>query len=207
VNSTNIRRSAVALVATAGLLAGCGDSDTDPVGSTTDAPAATTAAVTATPIPTLSAKDKKELASPNGKWATSVCNGLVKGTLELQPPNVDPANPASTRTSLISFFKQVGDQLEGQVKVLKDAGKPPTGIDTYKSSIRRLEKIKRSVRELGENVEESNATSEADITAVVAGLGKQMNALSSYGGPVVDLSKNKDLAKVLSAEPACAKFL
>ncbi len=207
--STNTRRSALALLATAGLLAGCGGDDSkDNAAVPATNPAGTTAEVAATtPIPTPDEKAKKELASPTGKWATSVCNGLAKNSLEVQPPNVNPADPGSTRDSLIGFFDSVSKQLNGQVKVLQDAGDPPAGRKTYNKAIDKLEQIEERVSALGSKVKKSDATSEKDISLIVADLGKDMTDLSGYGGPIVDLTKNSDLKRVLAAEPACANFL
>lgn len=206
--TTNTRRSALALLATVGLLAGCGGDDSTPDANVdpTDA-AATTAQVAETPVPTPDAKEKKKLDTPTGKWATNVCNGLAKNALELQPPDVDPASPESTRDSLIKFFEAVGTQLDGQLEVLEDAGDPPAGRKTYANAIEALEDMSKSVDKLGNKVAESKATSESDISLIVAELGKDMTSLSSYQGPVVDLTKNSDLKAVLAAEPSCAKFL
>ena len=182
--TTNTRRAAVALLATAGLLAGCGGDDKQNAQATTDPAAATTAAEVATPVATPTAKEKKALNSPTGKWATEVCTGLAKNSLEVQPPDVQPSNPKSTRESLISFFDAISKQLDGQVQVLKDAGDPPAGQKTYDSAIRRLEKIEKSVGKLGSTVKASSASSEKDINLVVAGYAVMRIAMRTKIDPV-----------------------
>lgn len=192
------RSSAVALLAVAGLLAGCGDDKKEGAnaGSTPAAAATTDTAATTAAVAT----------TPEGSWASKLCTEMASRAKELQPPSIEGASPEATKKALIAFFVSVGDQLGDQIDAIEEIG-PPPGDDAagWKAAVKRMKKTEDGVGDIRKSLRAASPKSSADINKIIADLSGQMQTLTKYQGPVADLSKDKALAAALSAEPACAK--
>lgn len=193
------RGSAVAFLAVAGLLAGCGDDKGE-----AENPNVTPPGATAT---TPSADDVAAIATtPEGTWASKLCTEMASRAKEVQPPDVAGGSPEATKKALVAFFVSVGGQLGDQINAIEEIG-PPPGDDPagWKAAVKRMKKTEAGVEDIRKSLRASSPKSSEDIDKIVADLGEQMQTLTQYEGPVADLSKDKALAAALSAEPACAK--
>lgn len=180
------RASAVALLAVAGLIAGCGDDSSkkaseDPVG--------------------------KALAStPEEAWASKVCTAIAAQAQTIQPPAVDPKDPAGAQKGLVTFFSSVGDQLDNQITAIEKVGPPPgeEAAADFDKALVRMKATEAQLTKIRKSLRSEDPKSSSDVNAIVADLGKEFQKLSKYQGPVADLSKSDTLATALAAEPACA---
>ncbi|MBJ7472937.1 MAG: hypothetical protein JHD16_16640 [Solirubrobacteraceae bacterium] len=199
---TRIKKApVVALVAAAGLLAGCGgDSDKPNANASGSTPAAAdNGAVTSA--------DKATATTPEENWAAKLCTTMAKQAKTVQPPEVDTSSPEATQKGLVKFFVDVGDQLEDQVKAVEKVGPPPGGDAeaAWNRAVKAMKATETKVGDIRQELRAATPDSAAELNAVVAKLGDQMKVLNEYQGPVADLSKEDTLATALSSEPACAK--
>src|SRR5690606_30354873 len=89
-----------------------------------------------------SEEDPKAQATPQEKWAQSLCEALEPTTAEVAPPASDTtASPAESKAEIVEFLRTLRDRLDSQAKVLTDAGAPPE-VDAA-----AYEKAKKSVAE------------------------------------------------------------
>ncbi len=181
----------VAAVLAAAALAGCGDDD-KPKG---DAQATTGGETTPRP------------STPETSWAAKLCTTMAGKASEVQPPKVDAKSPEATKKALITFFSDVGEQLEEQVDTVKEVGPPPAAADkaAWDKAVKRMSGVEDDVAKIRRSLRAAEAQNAADINSVVADLGKQMTKLNQYQGPVAELSEHKSLSDALVNEPACSK--
>lgn len=179
----------VATLLAAGVLAGCGDDKKD----------------SATPEPTSTTQAKA--STPETSWAEKLCTTMAGKAKTVQPPKVDAQSPAATKKALVTFFTDVGDQLEDQIATVKEVGPPPAADAkaAWEKAVERMSGVEEDVTKIRQNIRGADAQNAADINAVVADLGKQMGKLTEYQGPVAELSENKTLQDALVNEPACSK--
>jgi hypothetical protein len=195
----------VALCATTAL-AGCGSKDKDT--PTPTAAASTPTFPADTPTPTGPSPADAPGASPTVKWAKATCAKLVGAQKAVQPPQVSPSTPDDTKKSLTTFFGQLSDQLGAQADVLKEAGAPPgpNGRKAYAAALAKLAVVQAKVDKVQAQVKSSDAGSEKEMQVLIASLGKTLESMASYEGPISELMATRSLGDALSAEPACAAF-
>lgn len=186
----NTRAAAVALLLAVGF-AGCGD-DADKSGASADGGSASSEQV----VP----------PTPEENWAKEVCTAIAKQVKEVQPPRVESNDPADTQKALVTFFSQVGGQLEGQVEAIKTVGPPPDAATKaeWEKAVEGLEKTNAKITGIRKELRGANPKSSEDIDKIVASLSKDMQVLTQYDGAIAELKKNKQLGTALTTEPACA---
>ncbi len=189
---TRITMLPLAAVLAAGALAGCGDDKKEG----------------ATPTPTSADQAQASKAStPETSWAAKLCTTMAGKAKTVQPPKVDASSPAATKKALITFFSDVGEQLNDQVDTVKEVGPPPTdeAKAAWNKAVDRMSDVENEVAKIRKGLRAADYQNAADVNAVVEDLGKQMNKLTQYQGPVAELSENKALSEALVNEPACSK--
>lgn len=186
----NTRAAAVAVLLAASF-AGCGD-DKDGGGSagTADTPSSETAVA----------------PTPEENWAKEVCTAIAKEVKEVQPPRVEGDDPKDTQKALVSFFEEVGGQLDAQVAAIKTVGPPPDAATKaeWEKALAGLEKTNDKITNIRKELRGAKPQSSADIDALVAGLSKDMQVLTQYDGAIAELQKSKKIGTALTTEPACA---
>lgn len=203
----NAKLLAVALAATTAF-AGCGSDDntnTSNSGSGADAstPTSLAQAATATPMPTSPAESAG--ATDTQKWAKDVCAKLADATTAVKPPEVNPSTPKETKASLKAFFDQIAEQLDKQGSALKKVGPPPgpNGKAEYKKALAKLDEVQTAVERVAVSTKNASANNAAQMQELMTELGKQLQSLANYEGPISELMQTKSVGKQLSAEPAC----
>lgn len=198
-------KTAVALLCAATALAGCGDDGDEAA----DVPAPTTVASTpgSTPAVAETPETKKIAASAEGKWATKLCTEMVGKVGQIQPPVIDDASPEGTQKGLIAFFGEVVEQQGAQIATLKSVGPPPgdKAVAEWEKAVTKLREVRREVTTVKKDLEATTPGSKAELAKQMSGLGKQLESLGSYGGPIADLKASKKVGAALGVEPACAK--
>lgn len=197
---------AAALVAAA-LLSGCGDDDKAAAPGGASAPASTPAATTP------AGGSSGSSTAPAGKaqaaaWADKLCKDIAKTTKPVTPPDVQNAtDPAKVQDGMAKFLNDLTAQLGKQLDVLKEAGAPPEikADKTYANAIARLEILESRLKKVQAGIEQGKPAD--DVQGVMSAIGKELSSLSSYQGPIQDLSKNKGLAPVLAAAPSCQSII
>lgn len=194
---SNMKMAAAALLATAAL-AGCGGSDDpEPVAPGAAAPTSTSGGQTAA---TTNA-DPQQVS-----WAKQLCTAIASENKPITPPDVNGSSPDGTQKSLVTFFGSVVDQLGGQIETIEKVGPPPgaSAKSEWEDATKELRKVRKDVAKLVRNIKAENPKNAKDVQSLLTNLGKQMSALSSYQGPIAELSKSKELGAALAAEPTCA---
>lgn len=208
-SSTSSKPLLVAALCVATALAGCGDKKKDATTASTP-PAATTVATTPeeTPTPVATSPSKSPTATPTEIWVHDTCDKLSKSTKALQPPTVQGTTPEKTKESLQAFFGQLATQLGNQQDALKAAGPPPgpNAQREYKKALAQLTKVEAKIKVVADRVKAADVSSAAEVQALVADLGKSLQVMSNYDGPIAQLMKTNSLGKALAAEPACASL-
>lgn len=144
--------------------------------------------------------------TPEENWAKDVCTAIQKQVKEVQPPRVESNDPADTQKALVTFFSDVGDQLDGQVEAIKTVGPPPDAATKaeWEKALAGLEKTNGKITKIRKELRSANPKSASDVNKIVAGLSKDMEVLTKYDGAIAELKKSKQLESALTTEPACA---
>lgn len=195
-----------AALAAAALLSGCGDDDKGGSGASTPAPASTPAA--STPAGGGSTTPAVAKTAGAAAWAEKLCKDIASSTKPVTPPDVQNAtDPAKVQDAMVKFLNDLTTQLGKQLDVLKEAGAPPEikADKTYANAIGRLEILESRLKKVQSGLEQGKPAD--DVQGVMSEIGKELSSLSSYQGPIQDLSKNKGLAPVLAAAPACQSII
>lgn len=197
-------KTAVALLLAATALAGCGDGD-----EAADVPAPTTVASTPVDasVPAVTPETKKIAASDEGKWATQLCTEMAGKVGQIKPPTIDDASPEGTQKGLVAFFDEVVKQQGAQLSTMKSVGPPPgdkAGAE-WKTAMTNLRKVRSEVTTVKDDLEATTPGNKAELAKQISGLGKQLESLGAYGGPIGELKASKNVGAALSVEPACAK--
>ncbi|MDO9354557.1 MAG: hypothetical protein Q7T55_12730 [Solirubrobacteraceae bacterium] len=214
----NITKSAVAAIIAAAALSGCGDSDKDvavaPGGTSAESATATTGGTTpagTSPVQ-FEGRPKADLSKPVGKkegtWAKQLCTALSGKASAIKPPQVDTTSPEATLTSLRTFFGDVVDEQESQLKTLESVGPPPGDQATseWKKAVQKLRDVRGDVNDVVADLKDAKATNATQVQSIITDLGKQLKSLSDYGGPIPALFSNDTIGPALGKEPSCERF-
>lgn len=188
----------LALAALAALTAGvasCGDDGVRPVSST------------ASETTTASAPPKKS-STPRAEWVLAACNSLSKVNASVEPPAIQPSTPQKTKQSLERFYTDLSSVLSEQEKALAAVGEPPgrnAGRD-YTETVTRLKDVQTQLTELKGRVAAADLKTADDLNDLLEVLGRRMQKMASYQGPVADLVQSRALGKAIGRESACSKL-
>ncbi len=187
--------SLAALVALSLGVASCGDDGVRPVGSTPAAP-------TSTPV-----KSEKS-STPRAEWVLAACKSLAKVNASVQPPAIQPSTPQKTKQSLERFYTDLSSVLSEQEKALAAVGEPPgrnAGRD-YSETVTRLKDVQAQLTQLKGRVSAADLKTADDLNDLLEVLGRRMQKMASYQGPVADLVQSRALGKAIGRESACSKL-
>ncbi len=204
ITRTHLKTAAMALFVTAAL-AGCGDSDDVASTPTTASTPASTPPVTFEQEP--AADPSKPASKKDAAWAEKLCTAMVGRVSAIRPPTVAASSPEATLKSLTGFFTSVVEEQGSQLSTLEDIGPPPEAKakQEWQKTVDELRSVRKDVSGVVDGLEESSATSEAEVTKLIASLQTQLATLGSYRGPIKSLYASKTVGQALLAEPACEK--
>lgn len=199
-------KTAAAALLAAAALGGCGSSSDgpSPIASSTT-PVSSSPAVAAT----TAGQQPSAADTAKAKWASDLCSTLTAKAKPIQPPSVATTTPADTLKSLQTFFTTVVDTQTIQLQALKSVGEPPSDNATadWKKAIKELRAIRKRVTKVQKGLATTSADNKTQIAKIIADVGEQTKALSSYNGPVSALAENGAVGPSLKAEPSCGALL
>lgn len=213
-------RAAAAVLAATAALAGCGGSD-EPEQKADAAPAGTTIPQAPSQVATTEeqkkeakakeaalAKEVSEKGSEERAWAKELCSAMSNASKPLTPPNVGADEVDTTQRSLTRFFSQAQDQLGVQIKTLESVGAPPNNRASteWQQAVGGLKTIRQQLGVVQKSVAAAKLENQKDLETFTTDLGRQMEALSNYPGPIAILSPNPEIGPALQAEPGCRKL-
>ena len=207
--NTALRTSAKAVAAimlASATLAGCGGDDDETAAAPTSA-----AATSSTTSADEQAAPQEKKAKPTGKgnsteqWVDQLCVNLKNEVKALNPPEVSPSTPEQTRDSLVAFYDRILDRFEVQERVITDLGSPPgTGADkVYDRALKALRRTSGELSKAADEVKASNPKTPEDVGKLMKSLEDKMTSLSSYKGPLIELTDNKKLSDAINANATC----
>lgn len=175
--------------------AGCGDDGVRPVASSPKDDAKSTA----TPA---------KSSTPRAEWVLATCRGLGQINASVQPPSVQPSSPSDTKASLERFYNDLSKVLSEQEKALAAVGTPPgaNARRDYRETLGRIRDVQAQLAELKGRVQASDLKTADDLNELLEALGRRMQKMASYQGPMADLIRSRALGKAIDREPACSKL-
>lgn len=210
-------KAAAAALLVAATFAGCGGSDDD--GEQADAaPAGTTIPQSPSQTATTEEEQKeakakeqalaKEISakeSPERAWAKKLCTAMAGAAKPLTPPNLEAPNVETTQQSLARFFTQAREQLGVQVETLEKVGAPPNdrASTEWQQAVGGMETIQQQLGVVQKSVKAAKLDNQKDLEEFTTDLGKQMDVLSNYPGPIAILTPNPEIGPAIQAEPRC----
>lgn len=196
VNVTATRSLSLAVIVGLGLgVASCGDDGVRPV------------ATTATEAPSTPVKPAKS-STPRAEWVLATCRSLARVNDSVQPPSVQPSTPQKTKESLERFYTDLAAVLTEQEKALVAVGEPPgrnAGRD-YREMLTRLKDVQTQLTELKGRVSAADLKTADDLNDLLEVLGRRMQKMATYQGPIADLVKSRALGASIGRESACSKL-
>lgn len=168
----------LALVAAAGLAAGCGGSG---------------------------GEDRRETA-PEVVWAGRICDAVGQGAAGLKLPAFsDPEDAKAVKKEYLTFLGGLSAQLTTLEGRLRQAGAPPVphGRDAWAKALANLQAAKTA---LGDATAEVRAAKTNDIDrfqASIAELDKMMKRYADYEGPIKDLRANPAMGLAFDRSQSC----
>ena len=210
-------KACAAAVLAAAMLVGCG-SDDEPAEKADAAPAGTT--IPKSPSQTATTEEEKKEAkaqeaalakevsadsSAERAWAKKLCTAMADTSEPLTPPTLEAAEVGTTQNSLARFFTQAQKQLEAQVTTLEKVGAPPNGRASteWTQAVGGMETISQQLGVVQKSVKAAKLDNQKDLEKFTTDLGKQMDVLSNYPGPIAVLLPNPEIGPALEAEPRC----
>lgn len=155
-----------------------------------------------------SSEEPEAKATPQEKWAQSLCQALEPSTAPVEPPATD-GSAAESKEAIMTFLRTLRDRLETQAQVLQEAGTPPeVDAATYDQAKKSLDTGAQTIQGVIKNLK-SASTKDADaMEATLLQVSESLAESSSYEGPLAELSASDEgLKKAFEKDETCASIM
>ncbi|MTB87573.1 hypothetical protein H9L21_05540 [Aeromicrobium senzhongii] len=155
-------------------------------------------------------EDPKPQATPQEKWAQSLCEALEPTTAAISPPATDSAtNTAESKKEIVEFLRTLRDRLDSQAEVLNDAGAPPeVDAATYEKAKKSVSDGSRMLQGVIVRLKKADPKNAEEMQASLLQVGESLAESSSYAGPLAELSaSNAELKKAFESNETCTSIM
>lgn len=155
-----------------------------------------------------SSDEPEAQATPQEKWAQSLCKALEPTTAPVEPPATD-GSAAESKEAIMTFLRTLRDRLEAQAQVLQEAGTPPeVDAAAYDQAKKSLDTGAQTIQGVIKNLK-SAATSDADqMQTALMSVSESLAESSSYEGPLAELSaSDAGLKQAFEKDETCTSIM
>ncbi|WP_433331937.1 hypothetical protein [Spirillospora sp. CA-294931] len=147
-------------------------------------------------------KEAKE--APEVVWAGKAC-GALKQTSALPVPQIEPANVAKSKASLVNMLEGIGQRMRTMEMALAGLGKPPVpnGDALYRTTMGRLTSTHSGVTTAKRRLEQAKVTDAKSLKGAMDQMKKAFGSYNGYQGPQADLRADPALNAAFAKAPAC----
>lgn len=147
-------------------------------------------------------------ATPQEKWAQSLCQALEPTTAPVEPPATD-GSAAESKEAIMTFLRTLRDRLEAQAQVLQDAGTPPeVDAAAYDQAKKSLDTGAQTLQGVIKNLKAASTANADQMQATLLQVSESLAESSSYEGPLAELSASDEgLKKAFEKDETCASIM
>ncbi|MBC9225536.1 hypothetical protein GL325_04285 [Aeromicrobium sp. 636] len=157
-----------------------------------------------------SGEDPKPQATPQEKWAQSLCEALEPTTAAVSPPATDgAATPAESKKEIVKFLRTLRDRLDSQAQVLDEAGAPPeVDAAAYEKAKKSVADGSQTLQGVIKRLKKADPKNADQMQATLLQVGESLAESSSYQGPLAELSaSNAELKKAFESDKTCSSIM
>ncbi|MCL3836654.1 flagellar export chaperone FlgN [Aeromicrobium duanguangcaii] len=155
-------------------------------------------------------EDPKAQATPQDKWAQSLCEALEPTTAAISPPDTEAAaTAAESKQEIVQFLRTLRDRLDAQAKVLDEAGAPPeVDAAAYEKAKKSVSDGSRTLQGVIKRLKKADPKNSEQMQTTLTQVGASLAESSSYQGPLAELSAtNAELKKAFESNKTCASIM
>jgi hypothetical protein len=156
-----------------------------------------------------SSEEPQAQATPQEKWAQSLCKALEPTTAVVEPPAAEASSPAESKKDIVEFLRTLRDRLNAQSKVLTDAGAPPE-VDTaaYDQAKQSISAGSQTLQGVIKRLKAADPQDAGQMQETLTQVGTSLAESSSYKGPLAELSASDEgLKKAFENDATCTSIM
>lgn len=156
-----------------------------------------------------SEEEPKAQATPQDKWAKTLCEGLAPTTAPVEPPATAGADVAASKKEIVTFLQTLHDRLDTQGQVLKDVGAPPE-VDpaAYAKARTSLASGASTLEDVIKRFKKADPADAEQMQSSLVQVSESLAGSASYQGPLADLSaSDANLKKAFESNEECVAIM